>query len=517
MDGVLTLRDVAEAIRDPETCGRRCLDTNGHVAPSPNNFPEVRLCAAGFVKGAARDLREICEFYGMSDRLSFDEMDRSATTHVVIPQSRLDLGENPGVAINSVSKSCVSMAIDMGVPVVTIDFFFDLIDELRRFKEFLQQCTQEHVIACPSADARSIDRLFQGSVNTQAKEVEHSTPQNSVSSQTRVDRHVNNPETNEILDQIEGVDKGMDKEIHYRENLDANICCTPCTTPGDAEASHVDLKNFAAICSVTPLEDNYGDDDSWTDCASNCRNISTESTRRDITAIHLEMKTLALDDIRSTSSPPVIPGEENNTILEEEENNTILEEEENNTILEEENIIPGNLLLRAPRNNKVRQRHSLPQSSRNLIEFTYSMTLRLECSNTGVDLLDIDTKNRKNVALQCGSTIIKPLFFYKIRGEYWRMEFRKFFRLKNVPLTCLDLDQQCATDDAELFLSTETDACTLNSLNRSIRRIFVDKLPTSSSRKPILAMKISGYNDPAHFWRFWYNPHRKKIQYTNQQ
>ena len=534
MEGIAELRDRADAIRStrrergeetPETSfsGRNDRSSGQRFAN------DVKLTLGGFNRGVREDARVLCDEYGIAYQ-SYVSQD---TTHVVLPFAR---GDMPLLNLQAVLERVLPpRAREARVSVVTIEFLFDMVDVIRKFDEVLRRRAEAYAVegfgARPVAQG-SRRRIEGGGDDTprSASVLEPSmafedagtfvcptqevvggvtglTEQYSVGSlKVFGNDFYGAPSLGDSFTQVEeiddtdederigGVEVGPDRLgtgiIDNDENAEANVQ-TPCTTPGNDQDFDIDLKNFAAITSVTPLDlgqDFYDvTDGSSADDASDegdegeegeggdkgqVSQDSQDSLEEEVT---LEMRAMALndDDQEKRSTPRM------------------------RSALDAEDILPGNLLLRAPRNGRVRHRHTIP-SGRQMVSYTESMTLRPK----GREMIEIDLKSTKNVAMQCGEMIIKPLFFYQLRGETWRVEYRRFFSTKDIPAT--NLGPPGEVNPSELFISTAVEGASLESL-ADVRKVFVDKLSGAAGRRPVLQMETTGSGEPAWFYRYAYD------------
>ena len=413
-------------------------------------------------------------------------------THVVLPFTREDVSLlRPSV----VERWLPADARGAGTPVVTIEFLFDLIAAIKTFDAVLGRQGMAYAVGGLGGDGEEGEigvtdmtdmtgRCRVGSLKVFGNEMYGaSSLPNADSSLTRVEA------CDESEEQLQSVPD--DSEYGGNENLDLNVHTpgtTPGTTPGNDGARELDLKNFAAISSVTPLEESgpdfYDVEDDFG--AGHDGGADYDGGDDDVGEVRTGLRTLALQD-----DDPVASAMTTLTTL-------------TTSLIEAHDIIPGDLLLRAPRNSKVRQRHAVP-GGRQTVMYTESITMRPKDR----DIVEIDVKSSKNVAMQCGKSIIKPLFFYKLRGENWRVEYRRFYRAGDLPGGKLGLPTDL--DPAELFLSTVVEGSSLHSL-ADVQKVFVDKL-SAAGRRPVLEMETAGSGAPAWFYRHLYDVDSGRILY----
>jgi hypothetical protein len=499
MEGALELRAVADAIRVARSQRERSLgdvlvgtSRRGKNGPAKEQSRrqrfgnDVRLCIDGFTRGARDDVLLVCEEYGI-----MHQERAGGATHVVVPFSREDISLL-GMVPERYLPNDAQLA---GAPVVTVDFLLDLIDAIKKFDEVLGRQTKAYAVVgrvggveeiAPSAPVRSLGSLGSpgslGSLGDGAVGVADMTDMTARCSIGSLKIFGNEMygagslARDSSLTRVEvGAGDGSEARDDFNhsrgENVDVNVQ-TPCTTPGSH--ADLDLKNFAAISSVTPLEmgqDLYDVEDDFG---------GLEEELRTGLVLQGEEEPVATTSTTSMTSRTV-----------------------STSTIGPEDIIPGDLLLRAPRNNKVRQRHGVVGGR---VIYTDSITMRPK----GRDIVEIDVKASRNVAMQSGELIIKPLFFYKIRGEGWRVEFRRFFRARDLPAR--DLGLPTDLDPAELFLSTAIEGSSLHALADDVRKVCVDRL-SAARRQPVLQMETAGSGAPAWFYRHEYDVETENVLY----
>lgn len=522
MEGALELRAVADAIRVARSQRERSLgdvlvgtSRRGKNGPAKEQSRrqrfgnDVRLCIDGFTRGARDDVLLVCEEYGI-----MHQERAGGATHVVVPFSREDISLL-GMVPERYLPNDAQLA---GAPVVTVDFLLDLIDAIKKFDEVLGRQTKAYAVGlgrvggveeiAPSAPVRSLGSLGSpgslGSLGDGAVGVADMTARCSIGSLKIFGNEMYGAGSlarDSSLTRVEvGAGDGSearDDLNHSRgENVDVNVQ-TPCTTPGsDAD---LDLKNFAAISSVTPLEmgqDLYDVEDDFGTSPQGIEGV-LPGCQDDVDG--LEEGGLA-EELRTGL---VLQGEEEPVAT--TSTTSMTSRTVSTSTIGPEDIIPGDLLLRAPRNNKVRQRHGVV-GGRQQVMYTDSITMRPK----GRDIVEIDVKASRNVAMQSGELIIKPLFFYKIRGEGWRVEFRRFFRARDLPAR--DLGLPTDLDPAELFLSTAIEGSSLHALADDVRKVCVDRL-SAARRQPVLQMETAGSGAPAWFYRHEYDVETENVLY----
>ena len=522
MEGVLQLRDVAEAIRvSRREVVRTLVGTSLHGKNgTANDKPRrqrfgnelLRFCVAGFARGARDDVLLVCEEYGI-----IHQERAGGATHVVLPFSREDMGLLGDKAV--LERFVPVDAKRAGTPVVTIDFLLDLVDAMKKFDEVLGRQTKAYAVA-GAGDEEGVEEVADSEAVLALGWFgeEGAGGETDVSERCRVGSlkifgnqvygtgslaHGDSSFTQ--VQVVEGLGTGDGGEARLavadnfnnesEENVDVNLQ-TPCTMPGTDAARELDLKNFAAISTVTPLEmgqdfydveDDFGTDAHGIDDIEDSEeNVEDLDGLDDDEMMHAGLRMLTLQDDQPAATT------------------SAMSKTSKTSGIDPQDIIPGDLLLRAPRNNKVRQRHPVPVG-RQTIMYTDSITMRPKDR----DIVDIDVKSSKNVAMQCGELIIKPLFFYKILGEGWRVEYRRFYRVRDLPVG--ELGPPTDLSPAELFLSTAIEGSSLHSM-ADVEKVFVDKLPVAR-RRPVLEMETAGSGAPAWFYRHEYDVETGKIVY----
>ncbi len=519
MEGILELREVAAAIRHAtgsSTTSSSKSRASKSIKRQSNGIDH--LAFHGFTRGALDDLLVICDEWGIEPRTEFDA---GTTSAVVVPFDSADLSRHATL----LSPGLLKRAAKAGVPVVTLDFLFEVVDALKRVRDVCGRGCRAYAVAGAEAGAEEVSLE---SLVLSAPELGVEMTQEALGDMAEAysvgvgslkvfgNEFYGAPSGDEDGDGdgdecsftrvVEGVehDENVDgnrvwveengKGDHDDEADEERACTTPSTEHTDPGACDVDdLETFAAISSVTPLEMGAGQDmydvgGGWedNDDDDNDDDGNDDEEESEVAA----MRALVLDDDEGSRAP------------------STADVRRANGVLGADDIFPGELLVRAPRNGKVRQRHAVPAGRQNVL-YTDSMTLRPR----GRDTVEIDIKAAKNVAIQCHDRriIIKPAFFYKLRGEGWRLEFRRFIRASDLPA---ELGLPKDLDRAELFLSTAVEGCSVQSL-ANVEKVFVDKLAGGSSTRnaAVLGMETVGDGAPAWFYRHEYDVQSGHVLY----
>ena len=551
IEGLLELRDLADAVRASRSgqCRTERDEATSNLAGervSAINGNSVTFTPAGFGERSETDLKLVAEEYGLAVASRID----AKTTHVLLPCSQKDLCllNMPEV----MAHDPLPEATALGLPVVTVDFVFELVRAVQRWREVCGSNKYDVVgdvgggvggkapgglgflsLERVSQDVQVAGRMTEqcstgvGSLKVFGNEFYGAPSLGDGKASTWVEVDVHGAVVREervVEEEIEDTDKEdvgdvsdasdvsdvsdasdvreIGKVWSNDENSDGNVgrggpsrygsdCSSlPCTTPGGDACEVDDLRNFAAISSVTPLDmrvqdvyDNFGTEEE-----------AEEEREEMLVASVVHFRALALEDdddgdkerVRSSPTTSV---------------------SRSSAMLDADDIFPGDLLVRAPRNNKVRQRHAVP-AGRHMVSYTESMTLRPR----GRDIVEIDIKTAKNVGIECEGRIIKPLFFYKVRGEGWRVEYRRLLTVRDVPAERLGLPIDL--DPAELFLSTAVEGCSVESLANA-RKVFVDRLSGGTRRAGHLEMERVEDGGPAWFWRHEFDAESGNVLYRN--
>jgi len=520
MEGILELREVAAAIRratgSPTTSCSKSRASKSSKRPS-NGIDHIAFY--GFTRGALDDLLVICDEYGIEPRT---EVDAGRTSAVVVPFDSADLSRHATL----LSPGLLKRAARAGVPVVTLDFLFEVVDALKRVRDVCGRGCRAYAVA--GAEEASVESVLSrglpepkltqlsasevgvemtqealgdmaeaysvgvGSLKVFGNEFYGAPSGDGDGDECSFTRVVEEVEQDENVDGNRGWVEANGKGDHDDE-ADEVRACTPSSEHTDPGACDVDdLETFAAISSVTPLEMGKGQDiydvgGGWEGSDDDNGDDNDDDKEESEVAA---MRALVLDDEGSRAP-------------------STADARRANGVLGADDIFPGVLLVRAPRNGKVRQRHVVPVGRQNVL-YTDSMTLRPR----GRDMVEIDIKAAKNVAIQCHDRriIIKPAFFYKLRGEGWRCEFRRFLAASDLPA---ELGLPKDLDRAELFLSTAVEGCSVQSL-ANVEKVFVDKLAAGGSttrNAAVLGMETVGDGTPAWFYRHEYDVQSGHVLY----
>lgn len=387
------------------------------------------ICGTGFWDASKRDLYKVCDVHGICHTDGM--LDRSQTTHVVVPFSINDMKICQEYARHILTSDKVSKAIEWGIPIVSIDFLIYTVGRAcqsccKLIPETLVPVSDPTTVyACPADCIPMVEKIDQYVVDTPSKYVANAEDPSSV--KRREDTLQSSDQSGAAIDWPGGYDFDVDptqmSDIYGSQ------------TPGMEAFHEEDLRNFASI-KVTPLSSQVSESDH----SSNLPSVSC--------------------------LPDLLP----------------------------DCFIPGDLLLRAPKGNGVRKRHNITSRTSGMIEFTESMTFRhLEYMHldtrhhVAVEIVDPDTRNK---------IVVKPLHFYRLLGQEWMMEFKRYFKAK-------DIGVDDTSNGLELYQSTKVEGgCPVSAVMHG--HVVVHRIPRHK-KGPMLHMESSDDSDPPYFYRYDYD------------
>lgn len=419
---------------------------------------DICICGTGFWDASKDDLYKLCDAHGI--RHTEGMLHKLQTTHVVVPFTLKDIEVCQAYARRVLTSNKISKALSWGIPIVSIDFLLHTVGKgCRSCHELIPGIPAsmlETGYACP-ADCFPVTHSEDHVVDdTPSKYIVN--PGCSSSGVSTLVHGVMEPEGESMTSQLENEITCAPKQHEERNTIiswdggyddDVDPCQSEevcgSQTPGTDAFNKEDLRNFASI-KVTPLS---------------CHDSEKE---------HDE----TIGDFSPGSSP---------TLVEE----TPLQP------WSPDCFIPGELLSRAPKGNGVRKRHNITSKSSGMIQFTDSMTFR------HLEYLYIDARNHRAVEIvdldrSMTKAIVKPLHFYKIMGEEWMMEFKRYF-------TGEDIGVSDGSNGLELYQSTKVEGCPVHAVTR--RQVVVHRMRSRHKKGPMLAMESS--DDPPYFYRHDYD------------
>lgn len=445
MEGIVQLRRLAE-----KASNSTCVDIQ----------TDICICGTGFWDASKVDLYNLCDAHGICH--TEGTLHRLQTTHVVVPFTLKDMEVCQAYARRVLVSNKISKALSWDIPVVSIDFLLDIVGKgcrcCQKLIPHITASTLETGYSCPADCLPVIDSEDHFVDDTPSKYVVNSGCSSSdvitrvhgvmepepESSVLMMPYQQNEAECTTREDDIQDDGIGSsswdglyDNEPHQSEDLYGS------QTPGMEAFNKEDLRNFASI-KVTPVS--FEDSEKEYDDTLRKFSLGSSPTLVEETPLH--------------PSPDC--------------------------------FIPGELLSRAPKGNSVRKRHNITSKSSGMIQFTDSMTFRhLEYmhvdarNHKAVEIVDLDSKTK---------VIVRPLHFYKILGEEWMMEYKRYFKGK-------DIGVSDASNGLELYQSTTVEGCQLSAV--TCRQVVVHRMRSRHIKGPMLA--IEGSDHPPFFHRYDYD------------
>ena len=150
MEGILELREVAAAIRHAtgsSTTSSSKSRASKSIKRQSNGIDH--LAFHGFTRGALDDLLVICDEWGIEPRTEFDA---GTTSAVVVPFDSADLSRHATL----LSPGLLKRAAKAGVPVVTLDFLFEVVDALKRVRDVCGRGCRAYAVAGAGAGAEEV-------------------------------------------------------------------------------------------------------------------------------------------------------------------------------------------------------------------------------------------------------------------------------------------------------------------------------------------------------------------------
>lgn len=407
------------------------------------------ICGTGFWDASKRDLYKVCDVHGICHTDGM--LDRNQTTHVVVPFSINDMKICQEYARHILTSEKVSKAIEWGIPIVSIDFLLYTVGRACQscctlIPETLAPVSDPTTVyACPADCIPMVEKIDQYVEDTPSKYVANAEDSSSgQSTQQQEESSVPTSPVDESVKRRESTLQDNDAVIDWAGGYDYDVDPTQMSdvygsqTPGMEAFHEEDLRNFASI-KVTPLSPQVSESDHSSD-------LPSVSCLPDLT--------------------PPLP----------------------------DCFIPGDLLLRAPKGNGVRKRHNITSRTSGMIEFTESMTFR------HLEYMHLDTRHHIAVEIVDPDTrikaVVKPLHFYRLLGQKWMMEFKRYFKAK-------DIGVDDTSNGLELYLSTKVEGgLPVHAFYG--HKVEVHRIPRHK-KGPMLHMESSDDSDPPYFYRYDYD------------
>jgi hypothetical protein len=500
MEGIIQLRDLVENPR----CGSCC---------RPLSISQ-RLCitGSGFYGSAETDLYTCCHKHGIQH--SHGQLKKYETTHLVIPLTMKDLLLCREYADRVLKSENVIACWTHGTPVVTLDWLFDIVSCV---------CSSCHILVSSRRDNNSCTLSDAVSLIQDVERYEWTRD------------HMFHPHQDESSSPTH-ISPSPIVYSTYKESED-NVCDDNVAVGQESPCQVRDITSppFQAAQEATDASQHTQDTwafPSWEETPPISRSFHSNKQRREEEgdydegeertpdAVDEEERMNLFAALRVTPLTEIQPSSNQqhscNDLQHDMKKLSISHTSSSSHTFESggrlidmlENIIPsdvcipGDLLLKPPRGNAVRKRHDISSRSTGIIQFTNSMTLK------HLDFLTICTQRQKHVALDVLDVngeilLVKPYWFYKIAGQDWMVEYKRFYTGKEVGKEADHL-----TDcDQELFISTELDA---TEAHRIIKKSQVQYIRMSGLTKP-LPMKSTSTDTVSMYYSHTYNPRSKNV------
>lgn len=389
---------------------------------------DITVCSSGFLHSSRDDVKNLCAMHGI---LYSGDLDVTMTTHLVIPLTKRDLLLCQKYAELVLKTDKVMKCWEKGIPVVCLDWLFERVSHV---------CGRCQVY---NGRAGFKETVVEEYMWTPMREVSCSTPEMLGLS----DDHVSPSQQPECT----GLIPSLDESSQYERTPDINAL--------DSEL----LRNFAKV-RVTPNSESSMD-----------HHGASEFTFAQV--LHEE------DSFERRHEEDVSQNSKDNNDGSPSATNQMA-----NSDRLQDAFIPGDLLLRFPKQNAVRKRHGIQSRAPGLIQFTYSMVFKR------LDHMIIDAK-AKNIAVKVkrtavgnandGTMLVRPLHFYRILGQDWMLEYRP-----------LEVDEN---GTYEIRLQTEIDSCPVAFISGKVLTSKAQK-SRGPSMKP-LPLVSTTHGHPPYFYR----------------
>ena len=491
MEGIIQLRDLVENPR----CGSCC---------RPLSISQ-RLCitGSGFYGSAETDLYTCCHKHGIQH--SHGQLKKYETTHLVVPLTMNDLLLCQEYADRVLKSEHVIACWTHGTPVVTLDWLFDIVSCV---------CSSCHILV---SSRRSYNAYRSSDVVSLIQDVEryawtrdmfHGNEMSSPSHVSPSPIACSTYRKSEEHVVISTLAVGQ-KSPRHASGITSPLPFQTAPEVDDSSLHMQDTWAFPTSEETPPIprlfqqnyEDEENEEERTPDAVDEEERMNMFAALRvtPFTEIHPSSnQQQSCDDLQHEMKNLAISHYSSSHTL--ESGGQLIETLEN--IIPGDVCIPGDLLLKPPRGNAVRKRHDISSRSTGIIQFTNSMTLK------HLDFMIICTKRQKHVALDILDAhgkvfLVKPCWFYKIAGQDWMVEYKRFYTRKEVG----EQAEHPTDGDQELFISTEHDAI---EAHRITKKSQVQYIRTSGLTKP-LPMKSTSSDTVSMYYSHAYNPRSKSV------
>lgn len=482
---------------------RRLTEGKTKLCGDATGLTDLCLCGTSFWGESKRDLYRLCDSHGI--RHTHGTLERFKTTHVVIPFTMKDLQYCQEYARHVLTSDKILKSLQWEIPIVSIDFLFQVIGKGCRSCCVLISGISRNVLnprlyQCPLDCLPSCLQIDQFVKDTPPKFTDCKEKCNLKISEGEMDDSSISQSTQQGASLSPGNDcQTCDRHTYQTyddrtvERSDDHHSCTNIgNNEQDEPTTVMEWHEASALPSQVPSIDSTNDNGTPLEATTPGLDDFEESDLRNFASIRV---TPSIIPLSSHSSGETCSTGVSDLALQDSLDNPMPNEM---SLPTSDCFIPGDLLARAPKGNSVRKRHNIRTRTPGIIHFTESMTFRhLGYMHVHVrEKTALEIKKEDNVKL-----IVKPLLFYKVLGQDWMFEFKRYFTSK-------DIHMRDTSHGLELYCSTKVEGCSVHAITPT--SIVVHRMPRIKT--PCLPLKsTSSDSPPPYFYRYDYDPTKGQV------